>query len=67
MGCEGRAMRKTPRKLRVAVIATSDGRFTFQIFLVSSVPKTLKTSGQYYLTPADAAQAGYDMIASTPM
>ena len=66
-GCEGTAMRKTPRKLQVAVIATSDGRFTFQIFLVSSVPKTVKTSGQCYLTPADAAQAGYDMISSTRM
>jgi hypothetical protein len=36
-------------------------------FLVSNVPKTVKTSGQYYLTAADAAQAGYDMIASTRM
>jgi hypothetical protein len=65
--CEGTAMRKTPRKLKVAVIATSDGRFTFQIFVASSVPKTVETSGECYLTPADAAQAGYDMIASTRM
>jgi hypothetical protein len=57
-------MRKTRRKLQVAVIATSDGRFTFQIFIVSSEPRTLETSGQYFLTPADAAHAGYKMIAS---
>jgi hypothetical protein len=61
---EGIAMRKTPPRFEVAVIATSDGRYTFQIFVVSSEPRTLKTSGQYYLTPAAAAQAGYKMIAS---
>jgi hypothetical protein len=30
---------------------------------VSSEPKTLKIGAQCYLTPADAAQAGYKVIA----
>jgi hypothetical protein len=57
-------MRKTHPKLEVAVVATSDGRFTFQIFAVSSEPRTLRIGSQYYLTPADAAKAGYEVIAS---
>jgi hypothetical protein len=61
---EGMAMRKNNPRVDVAVVATSDGRFTFQIFAISSEPKTLKISGQCYLTATDAAQAGYKVIAS---
>jgi len=47
----------------VAVVATSDGRFTFQIFMVSSEPRTLQIGTRRYATPAEAAQAGYEAIA----
>jgi hypothetical protein len=51
-------------ELRVAVLATNDGRFAFQVFTVCSEPRTLLTDSARYLTPADAAQAGYEAIAS---
>jgi hypothetical protein len=51
-------------EFRVAVLATHDGRFTFQIFTVCGEPKTLLTDSPHYTAPADAAQAGYEAIAS---
>jgi hypothetical protein len=50
------------QEFRVAVLATKDGRFTFQIFTVCSEPQTLLTDSPRYMTPADAAQAGYRAI-----
>jgi hypothetical protein len=49
---------------RVAVRASADGRFTFQIFTLSGEPRTFHADSQTYATPADAAQAGYDAIAA---
>jgi hypothetical protein len=49
---------------RVAVVATGDGRFAYQVFLVCGEPRTLLTDSARYLTPDDAAQAGYDAVAS---
>jgi hypothetical protein len=51
-------------RCEVAVVATPDGKFTFQIFAVSSEPKTLEIGTERYMTPADAAQAGHAMIAT---
>jgi hypothetical protein len=51
-------------RCEVAVVATPDGKFTFQIFAVSSEPKTLEIGTERYMTPADAAQAGHAMIAA---
>jgi hypothetical protein len=51
-------------KFSVAVVATDDGRFAYQVFLVCGEPRTLLTDSARYLTPADAAQAGYEAVAS---
>jgi predicted ATPase len=51
-------------KFSVAVVATDDGRFAYQVFLVCGEPRTLLTDRARYLTPADAAQAGQKAIAS---
>jgi predicted ATPase len=51
-------------QFRVAVAATSDGKYTFQIFSVCGEPQTLQTDSRRYMTPADAAQAGYEAIAA---
>jgi hypothetical protein len=51
-------------KFSVAVVATDDGRFAYQIFLVCGEPRTLLTDSACYLTPDDAAQAGYETVAS---
>jgi hypothetical protein len=51
-------------RCEVAVVATPDGKFTFQIFAVSSEPKTLEIGTERYMTPADAGQAGHAMIAT---
>jgi hypothetical protein len=51
------------QEFRVAVLATNDGALGFQIFTVCGEPKTLLTDSPRYMTPADAAQAGYDVIA----
>jgi hypothetical protein len=48
----------------VAVVATDDGRFSYQVFLVCGEPRTLMSAGARYLTPDDAAQAGYEAVAS---
>ena len=48
----------------VAVVATDDGRFSYQVFLVCGEPRTLLTDSARYLTPDDAAQAGYEAVAS---
>ncbi len=58
------AMRRHDPQFRVAVRATEDGQFTFQIFTVSSEPRTFQADSPHYATPADAAQAGYDAIAA---
>jgi hypothetical protein len=51
-------------KFQVAVRASADGRFTFQIFTLSGEPRTFHAGSQTYATPADAAQAGYEAIAA---
>jgi hypothetical protein len=51
-------------RCEVAVVATPDGKFTFQIFAVSGEPKTLEIGTERYMTPADAARAGHAMIAT---
>jgi hypothetical protein len=48
----------------VAVVATDDGRFAYQVFLVCGEPRTLLTDSTRYLTPADAEQAGNEAVAS---
>jgi hypothetical protein len=54
----------THPRCEVAVVATLDGKFTFQIFAVSSEPVTLEIGAERYMTPADAAEAGYAVIAT---
>jgi hypothetical protein len=49
---------------QVAVRASADGRFTFEIFSVSGEPRTLQVGSQYYATPDDAERAGYAAIAA---
>jgi hypothetical protein len=51
-------------KFSVAVVATDDGRFAYQVFLVCGEPRTLLTDSARYLTPADAAQAGKEAVTS---
>jgi hypothetical protein len=51
-------------KFSVAVVATDDGRFAYQVFLVCGEPRTLLTDSARYSTPDDAAQAGYEAVAS---
>jgi hypothetical protein len=51
-------------KFQVAVRASADGRFTFEIFSVSGEPRTLQVGSQYYATPDDAERAGYAAIAA---
>jgi hypothetical protein len=67
LGVEGlrssRVSERDPR-FQVAVRASAEGRFTFQIFTLSGEPKTFHADSQTYATPADAAQAGYDAIAA---
>jgi hypothetical protein len=49
----------------VAVRASADGRFTFEIFTVSGEPRTIRVeSRQHYSSPADAERAGYEVIAA---
>jgi hypothetical protein len=51
-------------EFRVAVRATEDGLYAFQIFRVGGEPRTLLNDSPRYMTPADAAQAGYEALAS---
>jgi hypothetical protein len=53
-------------RFQVAVRASPDGRFTFQIFTLSGEPRTFHAGSQTYATPADAAKAGYEAIAASP-
>jgi hypothetical protein len=52
------------QEFQVAVLATEDGRFTFQIFTVCGEPQTLRTDSQLYTTQADAVRAGHEAIVS---
>jgi hypothetical protein len=52
------------QEFRVAVRAIEDGRYAFQIFRVGGEPRTLLSDSPSYTTPADAARAGYEAIAS---
>jgi hypothetical protein len=52
------------QELRVAVLATEDWQFTFEIFTVCGEPKILQAGAQRFVTPADAAQAGHEAIVS---
>jgi hypothetical protein len=51
-------------KFSVAVRASADGRFTFEIFRVSGEPKTIKFESRHYSSPGDAERAGYEAIAA---
>jgi hypothetical protein len=51
-------------RFSVAVVAMDDGRFAYQVFLVCGEPRTLLIDSARYLTPDDAAQAGYEAVAS---
>ena len=53
-------------RFQVAVRASADGRFTFQIFKLSGEPTTFHAGSQTYATPADAAKAGYEALAASP-
>jgi hypothetical protein len=52
------------QELRVAALATEDGRFNFEIFKACVEPKILRAGAQRFVTPADAAQAGHEAIVS---
>jgi hypothetical protein len=49
--------------VRVAALAIEDGQFTFQIFTVCGEPQTFQIGTERYMTPTDAAQAGYEATA----
>jgi hypothetical protein len=51
-------------KFSVAVRASADGRFTFEIFTVSGEPQTIKFESRHYSSPSDAERAGYEAIAA---
>ena len=51
-------------RFRVAVRASAEGGYTFQIFTLSGEPRTFHAGGQTYPTPGDAAQAGHEAIAA---
>ena len=51
-------------KFSVAVRASADGRFTFEIFTVSGEPQTIKFESRHYSSPGDAERAGYEAIAA---
>jgi hypothetical protein len=57
-------MSESLENFSVAVVATDDGRFAYQVFLVCGEPRTLFTDDARYLTPDDAAKAGYEAAAS---
>jgi predicted ATPase len=57
-------MSESLENFSVAVVATDDGRFGYQVFLVCGEPRTLLTDSARYSTPDDAAQAGYKAVAS---
>ena len=57
-------MSESLEEFRVAVLATNDGQFAFQIFTVCGEPRTLLADSARYITPADAAQASREAIAS---
>jgi hypothetical protein len=43
----------------MAVRASADGRFIFEIFTVSGEPRTLQFKSRHYSSPGDAERAGY--------
>jgi hypothetical protein len=49
-------------KFSVAVRACANGRFTFEIFMVSGEPRTLHVESRQYSSPGDAERAGYEAI-----
>jgi hypothetical protein len=51
-------------KFQVAVRASADGRFSFEIFTVSGEPRTVQINSQHCPTPDDAARAGYEALAA---
>ena len=62
----GRSIQLSDRnpKFSVAVRASADGRFTFEIFTVSGEPQTIKFESRHYSSPGDAERAGYEAIAA---
>jgi hypothetical protein len=57
-------MSQSVHELRVAVVATTNGLFTFEIFVVCGEPLTLYTDSRRYTTPDEAARAGREAIVS---
>ena len=51
-------------KFSVAVRASANGRFTFEIFTVSGEPRTVRFESRHYSSPGDAERAGYEAIAA---
>jgi hypothetical protein len=51
-------------KFSVAVRASADGRFIFEIFTVSGEPRTLQFESRHYSSPGDAERARYEAIAT---
>jgi hypothetical protein len=51
-------------KVQVAVRASANGMFTFELFTVSGEPHTFQVDRRNYPTPGDAAQAGYEAISA---
>jgi hypothetical protein len=51
-------------KFSVAVRASADGRFTFEIFAVSGEPQTIQFESHHYSSPGAAERAGYEAIAA---
>ncbi len=53
------------RGLRVAVRARTGGGYTYQIFTISSEPRTVPSPkmGRSYASPVEAAEAGFEALA----
>jgi hypothetical protein len=51
-------------KFSVAVRASADGGFTFEIFTVSGEPRALQLESRHYSSPGAAERAGYEAIAA---
>jgi hypothetical protein len=51
-------------KFSVAVRASADGRFTFEIFAVSGEPRNIQFESLHYSSPGDAERAGYEAISA---
>jgi hypothetical protein len=57
-------LKESDPKFRVAVCASGDGRFTFEIYTAAGEPRTLQANRRHYATPDDANRAGHAAIAA---